>query len=413
MKKKIICVAVIVIIVILLFMIAIFKNNKKQAQGVETGAISQESTGESLTKSGEGKDVTNVYAASENYAIVVADGTTYIINNKGEQQGIIDFGIEDESEITINNNGYIYYSYNGNKILDKTGKIVFESDNATNYKYITENNYTLRTSKVSDFETGSSSKREIIDVSGNVIKTLDESMTYIGGCIWYTSGKLYNEKTGESVEKTFNNTDDKTYYSLEDGGVFSDTLYITGSLNVVEYSSGDIEYVSDKYYYNSEDYSIYTYDGNKVKEFSSGEGLSNIYYTGEKYYVRSGTKYFYVLNSNLEQIQEPNALEDVPSGLSEIGNNCILTRKQEKFSSKGYEGYWNHFYLYDYNGSLVEDLGDGWGSVKDIGRNIAKISRVSSTEYNEKTGNRDTIYYGNQTNDKYINLYTGTLLKVY
>ena len=45
--------------------------------------------------------------------------------------------------------------------------------------------------------------------------------------------------------------------------------------------------------------------------------------------------------------------------------------------------------------------------------NIVKLDRMQSTpQYNERTGTRDTTYLGPQSTDKYINLSTGSVLKV-
>ena len=111
----------------------------------------------------EGIAVTDVYATSNNYLVVKADGKVYIIDNEGKKQGTLDISIDEENTITINDNGYVYYGVsNGERnIYDKTGKTVLESNDDESYLYISENNYTLKRSSVSDFESGSSTKLEM------------------------------------------------------------------------------------------------------------------------------------------------------------------------------------------------------------------------------------------------------------
>ena len=190
MKKKFV-VGIIVILVLTLVTLTGCGNKEDNIEKTGNSGTVQNNDNQQMDNK-EGIIVTNVYATSDNYAVVVADKKTYIIDNNGKQQGTIDFEISEGANIKINNNGYIYYeaSYENNKILDKTGKVILENNNDETYNYITENNYTLRTSKESSFENGESTKKEIIDLSGNVIKTIEEekSYYYIGGDIWYCYG---------------------------------------------------------------------------------------------------------------------------------------------------------------------------------------------------------------------------------
>ena len=142
----------------------------------------------------EGIAVTDVYATSNNYLVVKADGKVYIIDNEGKKQGTLDITVDDKTIITINDDGYVYYGVSNGEhnIYDKTGKTVLESNDDETYQYISAEHYTIKNSKVSDFENGTSSKREIVDFDGNVIKELNPefSQYYIGGNIWH----IYDEE---------------------------------------------------------------------------------------------------------------------------------------------------------------------------------------------------------------------------
>ena len=430
MKKRILKIGIMLILMTMLFVLAGCGNEEKTESSAGTETNSNNTVQE---VNEEGEDVTNVFATSDNYAVVEANDKAYIINNNGEKQGTIDFEINDDAIVVVNNDGYVYYevSNENNKILDKTGKVILENNNNETYNYITENNYTLKTSKVYGFEIGESKKKEIGDLSGKVIKTIEEetSYYYLGGDIWYCYGDdefLFNENTETTVafESTprislyskvrgngTKNPRRVEYKSLEDGGTFLDTIYITPDLKVLE--ATNVKYVTSEYYYNTKDYAIYKYDGTKIKEFTSGNGFEYIYGNGENYYVQSGTGYFYVLDKDFNQLEEPYQLDNLTGSTKVVGNNCILNSHNVEFTDKGYEGTWDHFYLYDYKGNLTEDLGEGWNGVEEVGMNIVKLDRMQSTpQYNERTGTRDTTYLGPQSTDKYINLSTGSVLKV-
>ncbi len=430
MKKKILGVLIVIILIITLIGLAGCRSKEENSANTENSEAKQNES-DTQKENQEGIVVTNVYAASDKYAVVVADNKTYIINNNGEKQGTVDFEISEGATITINNNGYVYYgsSYDSNRILDKSGKVIYENNNDTMYNYITEDNYTLRTSTKSDFENGESKQKEIIDMSGNVIKELEgeTSYYYLGGSIWYCDGNeksLYNEKTGDVVVTDnyniyYNNLrsyaggfdSNVKYKNIENGGTFINSLYITSDLKCEDNSNK--KYITDEYYYNIEDYSIYKYDGSKVKELTSGKGYENIYFGEDKYYVQSGTGFFYVLDEEFNQIEEPYELGELKGTTEVVGNNCILNKEKEKFTDGGYEGTWDHFYLYDYKGNLIEDLAEGWNGVSQISNNIIRLDRMSDTGFSESSGSIGTTYIGSQTTDKYINLYTGTTLKVY
>ena len=376
----------------------------------------------------EGIAVTDVYATSNNYLVVKADDKVYIIDNEGKKQGTLDISIDDENTITINDDGYVYYGIsNGERnIYDKTGKTVLESNDDETYQYVSAEHYTIKNSKVSDFENGTSSKREIVDFDGNVIKELNPefSQYYIGGNIWHIYDEedhwLYNEVTKEQ-----NNDEDyfSSYYisgpdgsmaiPITDGGVFfNEHSFITSDLKYV--SDNNIMYASSDYYYNKEDYSIYSYDGTKVKEFTSGDGFSHIFSVDNTYYVESGTGYFYTLDKDLNQNEEPYQLEDSITGRTvAVGNNCILSDDKVNFAEDGYEGTWDHFYLYNFKGELLEDIGEGFDSYSEVNNYIIRLNSMGHTEYSETSGNRETTDIGPQESDKFVNLLTGEILKVY
>ena len=376
----------------------------------------------------EGIAVTDVYATSNNYLVVKADGKVYIIDNEGKKQGTLDITVDDKTIITINDDGYVYYGVSNGEhnIYDKTGKTVLESNDDETYQYVSAEHYTIKSSKVSDFENGTSSKREIVDFNGKVIKELNPefSQYYLGGNIWHIYDEedhwLYNEVTKEQ-----NNDEDyfDRYYisgpdsnmaiPITDGGVFfNEHSFITADLKYTY--DENIIYVSSDYYYNNEDYSIYSYDGTKVKEFTSGDGFSHIFSIDNIYYVESGTGYFYTLDKDLNQNEEPYELEDSITGRTvAVGNNCILSDDKVNFNEDGYEGTWDHFYLYDYKGKLLEDIGEGFNSYSEVNNYIIRLNSMSHTEYSETSGNRETTDIGPQESDKFVNLLTGEILKVY
>ncbi len=200
---------------------------------------------------------------------------------------------------------------------------------------------------------------------------------------------------------------DKT---LSDGTIVYNSGYIyTNNLERKDYDF-DFEYVNDNYYYNYDDNIFYKSDDTKEKEITSGDGLKKIYYADNTYYVLSGTGYFYAMNENFETIIEPFKSEI--NGTSVLGNNCFIKSKSESFNDGEYSGQASHFYLYNYNNELIEDLGADWGKI-ETDNFIATLVRMSTVEYNERTGNRDTHYLGSQTRDVYVNLNTGETLKIY
>ena len=377
----------------------------------------------------EGIAVTDVYATSNNYLVVKADGKVYIIDNEGKKQGTLDISIDEENTITINDDGYVYYgNYGNNNIYDKKGKIVLESTDDITYQYISANNNTIRRSKDSDFETGTTTVKEIVDMEGEAIKKLDAEVDqyYVGGNIWQIYDEegefLYNEETNEKLENE-DYFDDYSYYyggpdsataiTIANGGVFFDEHHFVTSDLKYTYDE-DIIYVSSDYYYNNEDYSIYSYDGTKVKEFTSGDGFSHIFSIDNTYYVESGTGYFYTLDKDLNQNEEPYELEDSITGrTTAVGNNCILSTERVDFQEDGYEGTWFHYYLYDYKGELLEDIGEGFSGPTELNNYIIRLNSMTDTQFSETTGTRETTKIGPQESDKFVNLLTGEILKVY
>ena len=399
--------------------------------GVTGCSNEKENTNSDNTKkeNTEGIAVTDVYATSNNYLVVKADDKVYIIDNEGKKQGTLDITVDDKTVITINDDGYVYYGVSNGKrnIYDKTGKAVLESNDDESYLYISENNCTLKRSSVSDFENGSSTKLEMIDSDNNVIKEFgpDNTPYYIGGNIWQgidSAGTFfYNDETDTIVHNNefgvtygiYSKPNNNTSIPISNGGVFFDEdSFITSDLKYV--SDNNIMYASSDYYYNKEDYSIYSYDGTKVKEFTSGDGFSHIFSINSTYFVESGTGYYYTLDKDLNQNEEPYQLEDSIIGRTvAVGNNCILSEDKVNFKEDGYEGTWDHFYLYDYKGKLLEDIGEGFDSYSEVNNYIIRLNSMGYTEYSEVTGNRETTDIGSQENDKYVNLLTGEILKVY
>jgi len=365
MRKKLLCFLLCVVLVIGLT--ACGNKNSQTKDGSNTSSSSSGSNKEATSEI----TVTNLYASSSNYAVVKGeDNNKYIIDKEGKMQGKITIDIvksEKKDNITISNNndkvkinknGYIYYSNYGHDksmIIDKNGKTIYEGTSTISYTGITDDNYTLRRSETSDYEKGTSIKYELIDMEGNVIKEVDSS----------------------------------SYLDEEESDCIT---------------------VNEDYCFNSDDSSFYDNNGTKVKEITSGNGLSSVYYEDDKYYACSNTKYCYVMNTSFETIVEPFQTEI--SNIGTVGKDCVITYESESFNDGTYSGSLKHFYLYNFDGKLVEDLGKDWGKVSASGF-VATIERQYSIEYNERTGANDTIYMGSQISDSYVNLHLGEVLKIY
>ncbi len=201
MKKKILILGIIAILIAMLCFLTGCGNNN-----TINNVNSNDDSGKSVENFDKVTTVaTKVYAVSCEYAVVEGkDNNVYVIDKKGNYQGTLNISInEDKDTIEINNDGYIYYRRaedSSSKILDKTGNGIYESTSNVSYYNITDYNYTLRKSEISDFENGSSTKYEVIDLSGNIIIELESNETYLGGHIWASSSKLTNDVTGAIIQ---------------------------------------------------------------------------------------------------------------------------------------------------------------------------------------------------------------------
>ncbi len=297
-------------------------------------------TNKDQQESKESVEITDVKAVSENYAVVVGDdNSTYIIDKEGNALGTITLT---NDNVLINKDGYIAVKPEVGKvnIYDKTGKELYKTDDKTKFSFfVTESNLLLRRTIESSF-SGNTSKTEIIDIDGNVkFETdIDAKLEYIGNDlvaditgngVKVTINKVYDLKTNSEVDVS-------QYYSLKENNVHeswfldlgvkdsnytdwkytnlkqNDILMINGGKssginNKNEYVVGDSYDVllSNEYYYSGDKHSICKYDGTIVKDLSEGNGASIIGYYDNKYYIESGTGYYYVLDNNFNQILEP------------------------------------------------------------------------------------------------------------
>ena len=400
--------------------------------------VEQPTNNENKTASVEEIDVIEVYATSDNYAIVRGnDSNIYIIDNTGKVQGQLEsepFNASTDSlktKITNEGNALVLSSVgsNGTKIYDKSGNLIFEKTSSESYDELSDNNYTIKSTKTSDFESGSTTTREIVDLQGNVKKKIEgtDSYTYVGGHIWSISNghSFYNDDT----DKSFNNDTDLSYnfrngdekiYSLSDGGVYiKNTAIILGSgkitTNNENFKLSDIIAIDEDYYYNKEDKTVYKWDGTKVKELSSGDGATVIEKIDDKYYVKSGTGYYYTLDEKFESQSEPFKIESEKNLRTlTFGKDTIIVEQNVSFEKGGYSGTWDHVYIYDFEGNLKQDLDEGWDAQTDSTSNfIYRIKRLKDREYNERTGSVQTTTVGDQSHDGFINRTTGELLKIY
>ena len=318
MKKKILNLAIVVILASMLVLLTGCGTNNTQEKENSNQNEQISENGADERKEDSGIEVSEVYATSEKYAVVSGtDNNYYIIDNTGKMQGQLNVGtlsssngnyavkVTNEGNVIINSSG----ETNGSKIYDKTGKVIFEKTAGEYYNELTDYNYTLRTTKTSDFESGNKLTTEIVDLTGKVIKSISEKAKYyyLGGHIWLISEdgyKLYNDSTDKTVEYSngsdiaFNrnymntNKSEEKSYCLSDGGVYyNKSIIVLGDLKIIDKESenvnfSDIQVIDNKYYYNKEDKSIYKWDGTKVKEITSGNGLNNIENINGKYYVK-------------------------------------------------------------------------------------------------------------------------------
>ena len=447
MKKKILNLAIVVILASMLILLTGCgttntpenKNNNQNEQTSENG--------ENERNENSAIEVSEVYATSEKYAVVLGtDSNYYIIDNTGKMQGQLNVGtlsssngnykvkITNEGNVLINSSG----ETNGSKIYDKTGKVIFEKTASEYYNELTDYNYTLKTTKTSDFETGNKLTTELVDLTGKVIKSVSEKAKYyyLGGHIWLISEdgyKLYNDSTDKTVEYSngsdiaFNrnsmnlNKSEEKSYKLSDGGVYyNKSIIVLGDLKIIDKESenvnfSDIQVIDNKYYYNKEDKSIYKWDGTKVKEITSGNGLNNIENINGKYYVKSGTGYYYTMDENFEQTSEPFKIESEKSLRTlSMAKDSIIVENNVSFSKGQYSGTWDHVYVYDYNGNMKQDLGEGWDATTDASSDfIYRVKRMKDKSLSERTGTVSTTNVGGQLHDEFINKNTGESLKIY
>lgn len=400
--------------------------------------VEQPTNNENKTATTEEIDVIEVYATSDNYAIVRGnDSNIYIIDNTGKVQGQLDsepFNASTDSlktRITNEGNALVLSSIgsNGTKIYDKSGNVILEKTSSESYDELSDDDYTIKSTKTSDFESGNTTTREIVDLQGNVKKKIEgtDSYTYVGGHIWSVSNgrSFYNDDT----DKSFNNdtdlsynfrTEDEKTYPLSDGGVYiKNTAIILGSgevkTNNENFKLSDIIAIDEDYYYNKEDKTVYKWDGTKVKELSSGDGAIVIEKIDDKYYVKSGTGYYYTLDEKFESQSEPFKIESEKNLRTlTFGKDTIIVEQNVSFENGGYSGTWDHVYIYDFEGNLKQDLDEGWDAQTDSTSNfVYRIKRLKDREYNERTGSVQTTTVGNQSHDGFINRNTGELLKIY
>ena len=383
MKKKILSLGVIAVLIVML--ISLTGCGEKESSNNQNNVVTNESeVSNQISKEEMQKlEVEKVYATSENYAVVRGkDLKIYIIDKEGIVQGTVNDAIS-TTVFMINKNGYVsQVSNNNSKVLDKTGKVIFESSGTEYYKYgITPDGYLLKRTTESDFETGSSEKWSVIDINGNIVHELSGevvqnhmraySINYLGGNIFSIGGfisgmgnleqYLLNAKTGEikkaEVEigiSDFSTREDKDYvkHSIElDNGmiVVNESVLIKEDLTCVEFNNKIA--INEKYYYDEDAKTICNYDGPVAKEITEGDGITNIYYADDKYYVSSGTKYYYVMDNNFEQIKEPIKLGKSVNAINKYGvivNKDVTTRQSALYDFEGNLLYdFNNYYAYD------------------------------------------------------------------
>jgi len=329
---------------------------------------------ENKTKQMEKVEVNSILATSENYAVVLGkDGITYVINDNG----IVEGNIPSTAALAyqINDNGYVFQigeSYK--KIYDKSGKELIVSKSSESYYYgISPDNYLIRSVKQDDFENGTSYIYQVVDIDGKVIKDnirkdLESdangsfSVTYLGENIYFIKDKdtpyLYNIKTGKynkieygDVEyssctpKNSNNNWIKCYSKINQDSIRINNAIIKEDLNVLKVDTYDIA-IDNNYYYKDKDKSIYSYNGEKIKELTSGDGLKSVLFKDNKYYVSSGTYYYYVMNKSFEQEKEPIKLGKSVKAVTKYG---IIVNKDSSTRQSA---------LYDFDGKLIKDFND-------------------------------------------------------
>ena len=443
MKKKILAISIVAMLITMLFVLTGCGNKENQQEGTDQ-ITEQETTENSKENKNDGMDVLEVYATSSKYAVVLGnDSNYYIINNNGKIQGqlnVSSLSSDNGVKITDEGNVLINISNEGTKIFDKNGKVIFEKTSSETYSTLTDYNYTIKTSKTSDFESGNKSTQEIVDLKGKTIKKIDDGdkYTYLGGHVWVVSDndgyKLYNDETDKTADYenayrlsssgsslNVNSSDDKSY-CLSDGGVYyKKSAIILGDLKVIDKDSDDsidfseVVVIDSKYYYNKEDKTVYKWDGTKVKEISSGDGLNNIENIDGKYYVKSGTGYYYTMDDKFESTSEPFKIESEKSLRTlAMAKDSIIVENNVSFNQGGYSGTWDHVYIYDYDGNMKEDLGEGWDATTDGSSDfIYRVKTMKTRDLNERSNTYSTKTVGDQTGDKFINKTTGEILKIY
>ena len=317
-------------------------------------------------------EAVSVLATSENYAIVTGkDNETHIIDKDGVSQGTI----KNIAAVghQINNNGYSYVlgeSYN--KIFDKEGNELFSSKSSESYYFgISPDNYVIKSVKSSDFENGNSYTFQVVDMKGKMIRedvkkdlgtdaNSSFSVTYLGENIYViTDGGndyLYNIKSGKSKKLENNELDYytcksrktdgkwmKCYSKITEDMIRVENTIIKEDLSTIKVDTYDLT-MDSKYYYKSNEKSIYDYEGNKIKEVTSGDGLTAVFAKDNKYYVASGTYYYYVMNNKFEQDKEPVKLGRSVKTITKYG--IIVNKDSSKRESA----------LYDFDGKLIKDF---------------------------------------------------------
>ncbi len=364
MKRKVLSIILIGLIIIGLTGCG----EKNNMSGIDNNHNKQEEKNEQKEKI----EVNSVLATSENYAVVTGkDGITYVIDKNGIAQGNI--ANTAAQAYQINDQGYVFQigdSYK--KIYNKTGKELINSKSSESYYYgISPDNYLIRSIKQDDFENGSSYVFQVVDVNGKVIRenikkdlgtdaNSSFSVTYLGENIYFIKDKdipyLYNIKSGKfnkieygdieyssCIPKKTDKNWIKCYSKITSNSIRIDNAIIKEDLSVLKVDTYDIA-IDNNYYYKDEDKSVYSYNGDKVKELTSGDGLKSSIFKDNKYYVSSGTYYYYVMNKSFEQEKEPIKLG---KSVKEVTKYGIIVNKDSSTRQSA---------LYDFDGKIIKDF---------------------------------------------------------
>ena len=121
------------------------------------------------------------------------------------------------------------------------------------------------------------------------------------------------------------------------------------------------------------------------------------------------------MDENFEQTSEPFKIESEKSLRTlSMAKDSIIVENNVSFSKGQYSGTWDHVYVYDYNGNMKQDLGEGWDATTDASSDfIYRVKRMKDKSLSERTGTVSTTNVGGQLHDEFINKNTGESLKIY